>query len=400
MSLKLFDTYLSYGRKVANLAFRKKSTNETFEAGFSRVDAGDTSGATVFRNGQLIELAEDEPDWDDLNGCPVLKIRPEAQNLEGNAGIPENWYNDVVIPSNEGAFELFPSYYWGKYTQVSASNNVGLFYSLFSGSENWVISFFVKISESNDYIGIRETGGGVGVVQFSTETVKTSGGGISSIEKIDTTDNDIKLIIVKGTSQGGGNIFLTLCSSTGSFLVNDGTSFQLTGLQLIEGNEYTGHIPTYGTSVTRSANSFEFTDLVTKRVVGANGEFSFLFNFQNYLAGGLSGDRASSFFDSSNDEILDLWGVGNGYLLRDRKSNITLFGSVSKTSAIITFDGQTLKFYDVSGLIGSYDFVSSHITTKWQFRASDNYCEIKGGSLAFAPTVLTEAQAIAALNEL
>ena len=51
-----------------NIGFYQKPTisnpnGQVLEADFSRLNINATSGATVFRNGVLIELAENEPDW-------------------------------------------------------------------------------------------------------------------------------------------------------------------------------------------------------------------------------------------------------------------------------------------------------------------------------------------------
>tara|TARA_R110002050_G_scaffold243066_1_gene379406 strand:+ start:23834 stop:25072 length:1239 start_codon:yes stop_codon:yes gene_type:complete len=403
-----FKFFLAPANKTGKLAFvevtgpaNAPEVGRVLEADFSRPNVGGTSGATVFRNGQLVELEEDEPDWDDADGCAVLKMRPQGQNLEDNAGDPANWYNNSVAPSNEGAFELFPSYYWGKYTQVSAGDNVGLLYSLFSGGENWVISFFVKISESNDYIAIRETGAGVGVIQLSTETVPTSGGGVSSVKIIDTIDNDIKLIIVKGTSQVGGNLFLTLCSSNGSSGVNDGTSFQLTGLQLIEGNEYTGHIPTYGSSVTRSTNQFVFSDLVNKGLVGLT-EGTFVVKYNTTIMPRLNSQVYLFFGDSTNGFALGNSTISGDIAIRTYADGVFTqeFRSGGESIILFTYQNGYYKVFvnqnETPEISGTENFILNTPNLTVNGTSIDFFIE----KLAFSPTLLTDSQAIAYLNSL
>tara|TARA_R110002050_G_scaffold201841_1_gene336993 strand:- start:35192 stop:36400 length:1209 start_codon:yes stop_codon:yes gene_type:complete len=401
MSFGPFTTHLIPFTKNGKLQFWNDITKEIIEADFSRPNIGGTSGATVFRNGELVELDENEPDWDDSDGCPVIKMRPQAQNLEDNAGDPANWYNNSVTPSNEGAFELFPSYYWGKYTQISAGDNVGLLYSLFSGGENWVISFFVKISESNDYIAIRETGAGVGVIQLSTETVPTSGGGVSSVKKIDTIDNDIKLVIVKGTSQVGGNLFLTLCSSNGSSGVNDGTSFQLTGLQLIEGNEYTGHIPTYGSSVTRSTNQFLLGDLISKEVIGRN-EGTIAVKYNTTLMPRLNSQVYLIFGDTTNGFALGNSTISGDIAIRTYVDGIFTqeFRPGGESVILFTYQNGNYKVFvnenENPEISGSANFTLNTPSLSINGTSIDFFIK----ALVFAPVALNEAQSIAALNSL
>ena len=92
------ESFIALGLNTALFAGEQKPTKLSFyqatesggnlvlpptllEADFSRPNIGATSGATVFRDGVLVELAENEPDFSDESGCPVLKMRPRVKNL-------------------------------------------------------------------------------------------------------------------------------------------------------------------------------------------------------------------------------------------------------------------------------------------------------------------------------
>lgn len=186
-------------------------------------------------------------------GCGDWKIEPQRTNFTADNTTPSNWYNAVLTPVDNGAFELNSSANWGKYTQNGTVNNFGFSYSGFSAGDNYAISVYVKISESGDYIGIREAGNGIGVARISTETITSSGAGLTMVKVLDTSNSDIKRVILLGTSDGGTQFFV-LPSSTGSVSVDDGNTATITAFQIEEGVYETSVIFTSGSVVTRNAD--------------------------------------------------------------------------------------------------------------------------------------------------
>ncbi|QNR23011.1 hypothetical protein [Croceimicrobium hydrocarbonivorans] len=175
-----------------------------------------TSNASrVNSTGQIEFVPANTPRWcwAELGNCPSLLDEPDRTNFATDNSTPANWYNSTLTPAEPGAFELNNSFDWGLYTQNGTTNNLGFVYGGFSPGQNWAISLYVKISASGDYIGVRETGNGIGVVRISTETVTTAGGGISSVKVYDTVNDDIKRVVILGTTLGANNLFLQLPSS-------------------------------------------------------------------------------------------------------------------------------------------------------------------------------------------
>ncbi len=409
MSLKDFQTILTPQEKVGALAFYQKPTpgfpqGRIFPATFSRPDVGATSGATVFdKDGNLEELAEDAPDWEQGSGCTKILMRPQAQNLWGYSGDVSNFYNPAPATlSNEGPLEIFPQDDWGLFTQNGAGNNIGIIYSLLTAGQNYIISFYVKISASDDYIGLRETGNGVGVFRISTETITTAGGGLSSGKVLDTTNPDIKRVVLYGTAGVGGNLFLVLCSTAGNSGVDDGGKIQITGLQVQQTSVYSGYIPTSGAALTRSANDVILSNMVSNEVFGAGSVGSIIIKLKGYT--GDSTPLSNFLLDSSGDTLLNL-------VMRDYGATVFKYQDTSSPTTnthlalnddhalVYVFDGLNMKIYADSGLVLDFDAVSYQgDIDQFTFPKSPNG-QLDYSLVGITPIALTEAQAIAAIAE-
>lgn len=191
-----------------------------------------------------------------FGGCGDFAIEPLRTNIPTNNITPASW-STTLTPTDEGLLELNGTgitFRWGKFTQSGTTNNMLNFGSSVTTGQNWAISLYVKISESGDYIGVREVGNGLGVVRISTQSVTTAGAGVTSCRVVDTINTDIKRVIILGTSGGGGNVFLQLPSSTGDSGVDDGNTLQLAAFQYEVGQYASSVIPTVSSSVTRNAD--------------------------------------------------------------------------------------------------------------------------------------------------
>ena len=269
MSLSKFKTFLYPRTKNANIGFYKKYENDTedgevLEAGFSRVDAGDTSGATVFRNGQLIELAENEPDWDDLSGSPVLKMRPQAQN---------RFANFDPITGEGGAVNV-----------TYAAKDWGLGLLLQNATEFLVTNPSPQIRHGGTCVGAVNTisfyvefADGLAPVIGTDISARISDEGISAANTIveNVSGTSIYRIIATKTNCTDGSPFNGVTRASGST-----RSFVASGYTLVQGDKYLGDIPSKAGQLTRSSNSFEFTDLVTKGVIGAGNVFSLYYEYK------------------------------------------------------------------------------------------------------------------------
>lgn len=191
-------------------------------------------------------------DYINSDSCGALELWRKSTNFVVDNKTPSNWYNAQVTPTNEGAFEMLPSFSWGKYTQTGLQQNIGFVSSPLLNGENWVISTYVKTSESGDYIALRETGGGLAVMRISDSTITSGGAGVSSFEVENTGFNDIKRLVIKGQTQGDNrNFFFVIVGSDGSTQTNDGNTLQITGFCFEKGFSETPLIPCSGSMETR-----------------------------------------------------------------------------------------------------------------------------------------------------
>jgi hypothetical protein len=404
-----FKTFLFQGKGVTGeVPFIKFDTDLKglyLPATFTRPNSAEDpteSGATVIdADGSIRKLNEDEAPWSypiggSVNGCLRLLNLPEAKNEISDNTTPANWYNNVLTPTNEGNFELNgnTNFQWGKYTQSGTVNNFGFKYSGFSAGEDYAISVYVKLSESGDYLGLREAGNGVGIVQISTESIITSAAGLTSVKVLDTADADIKRVVLLGTSGNGGTFFFVLPSSTGSIFTDDGNTIQITAFQVEKSRFETNVIPVSGTSLTRNSSQSIFTDLVNKGVTSAGG-FSLFFDFDEYKNGGTDGDNTVLFKDNGGD-VMALFGLSSGLTVRDKTNNSYLDQTKKADSKLIlTFDGQRVKYYysgakQIDGLLST----GGHVIDEIIFNSADNFYNIYAGS-GIAPYVLPEATAAA-----
>lgn len=284
------------------------------------------SGNATYIDANGLIQTEYRDNWPRItySGGRACLMNEEARtNLSNDNQTPSSWYNTILTPTDEGAFELNGtgvSFNWGKYTQSGTTNNFAFTTGTISTSDDFAISLYVKISESGDYIGVREVGNGVGVARISTETITTAGGGLTSIQVFDTINSDIKRVIIKGTSATGGNVFLQLPSSTGDYGVDDGNTFQLTAFQIEVGAYASSVIPTEGAAATRAAESIEWTGIG---------------NFLGDSEGGLYVEAAAFAADSTAKSIsISDGSINNSVRIRYNTSNNIAFDPVAGGSTV------------------------------------------------------------------
>jgi len=119
------------------------------------------------------------------------------------------------------------------------------------------------------------------------------------------------------------------------------------------------------------------------------------FDFDEYQDGGLNGDKAIDFV-ASGTSIIGLWGVNNGFRVRDRTGGVYLnVINEANSKLILTFDGQKVKFYHSGAKqIDANLSTGGHVIDEVTFNSVDNFYNIYAGS-GIAPYVLPEATAAA-----
>jgi|GEM_PF-5549196 len=394
MSLKAFQTILDLQTKVGALAFYQKPTpgnpqGRILEASFSRPNVGAASGATVFdKDGVLQELSENEPDWDFPigGGCPVIKMRPQSQNLcTSPIDISAASKVNVTIPNA---------------TQIREDGSLA--------SEFFAFQDFSGFSSSTDYTMIIEVEP-VGGRNFRLQ----EGLGSSAITNIDfeaeTASGSASLV-----KQGNGKFLIFLPITTGAsqtsirFLmrvldgslntsfdgdVNKGVNITLRDIQA--GHEGISPIPN---NVTRSANQFTFDNLVSNGIIDSSA-FTFLLDFKLPPNAGVNGSRLIRFRDVADANLLELvcsingtsasW-ISGGTLLggyQDVSTRKKLAISVNGNLATVSLAGSTIAL--------NVDMGGSLAITKL-FAQMINGWGLDLYAAAFAPLALSEGDINAA----
>jgi hypothetical protein len=412
MSLGPFPILLIPSTKNGKLQFWNDLTQQIIEADFSRPNTGATSGATVLRNGQLIELAEDDPDWDDADGCPVIKMRPQSENI-----VPSSFtFQNVTGATSSGPDAD------GFYNFNNNSNANGYVRFLVGSpgiSTNDIVSVFAEVKPDANSLGSNKAFFGINLNGVKADG---AGGGTLVAAEIDLvtgivtpTGNQALYFeyVIGKTHYKIGNvigvsisfkIIMQSVSSVGiAFLfsgnritnsVFDARNFQ------IQSGLFSGYVPP---TITRSSNSFAFTDLINKGVIAANGDFTVLIN--PYVYENAIYNTATIRLRNGNTQIVTLVMYPEGRLrVLDRINGgwITPNQNAGKglKPIILAFNGATkiLKVYFHGALQGTSPNLTLSID-RVEFNAPDDIT-YDLHDLNFSPIVLTDTEAIAELNSL
>tara|TARA_R110001592_G_scaffold74778_3_gene226847 strand:- start:6448 stop:7638 length:1191 start_codon:yes stop_codon:yes gene_type:complete len=396
MSLGPFTTHLIPFTKNGKLQFWNDITKEIIEADFSRPNIGATSGSSVWRNDQLIELAENEPDWDDKDGCPVIKIRTQAGNLILNF--------DPTVNESAASNISYVLKDWGFGSSLQNAVSYGdnsLVRFRYGGSlpasGSACLSFYVEMNDGSEPVLAQNNNSG----DFSV----VIGGAISV--------NINSLTLISGTK------YRVVSSATGTFSNQNNSGvikytgqsskgFVVSGFTLVSGvTTYQGDIPSNGAVLTRSANSFQFTDLVTQGVLGVNqGSFIIKLNNQIFKELGTTIDDfvyLSNSADSSkyirlrgNSSSISIQVVGYG-------TTITQTVPVSTRKFAFVWNGKNVKLFATDTMVNESAQADDIDITQYGTQGPSipvvpSLVEIS--AMAFSPIALTEAQTIVELNKL
>tara|TARA_R110002095_G_scaffold216097_1_gene212093 strand:- start:836 stop:2134 length:1299 start_codon:yes stop_codon:yes gene_type:complete len=432
MSLGPFTTHLISFTKNGKLQFWNDITKEIIEADFSRPDIGSTSGASVFRDGQLIELAENEPDWDDSDGCPVIKMRPQAINImEAGDNLANATYwnapnyavtagsgfsgrNSVIITTDAALNGLSP------FSQA-ANSLANELPTISVANEKYCLQFKVRKGTASkvSFLLLRLAASGgqftaSGRFNFATETIESGilAGALTSFKKVNDDYYIIQIGIPDNLSTNLSTIAFWLAPNNNSNLCETGLTVELGSVVLrvgVDGFPFEDYIPVTTTEVTRSANTFAFTDLVTKGCLGVN-QGSIILEFDDQLFKNDSGVVDIFYMsDGSNLAKYARFRYLNGPILFQMvgyTAAVTSFTIIDPTNfrkCVIIWDGLDVKF-----VYPNQTTLTATLDSNFDIRAIGKQGTITPTtptpygikSLAFTPIVLTEAQALAALNEL
>jgi len=197
-------------------------------------------------------ITEDLPRLDYSGGasCPSLLLEPQRSNLvtqseyiNSSTYVTGNWTGTITNNTNE---TLSPEgvYNATKFVKSGASDRIYFQTSVSDGTYTGSMYFKAVSGQEGNTIEI---------------SVRRFGGGSGSTTKLITLTNEWQRVDVTATLSGGSNtaIYIADFSSSGN-----ATEFYFYGLQLESNASYpSSYIPTYGSSVTRSADSCSKTGI-------------------------------------------------------------------------------------------------------------------------------------------
>jgi hypothetical protein len=389
MSLGPFPILLIPSTKNGKLQFWNDLTQQIIEADFSRPDTDATSGATVMRNGQLIELAEDEPDWYDADGCPVVKMRPQSFNLMR--------LSPSVFLSASGSGQTVPG--------DGLLNNFNVYEATCNGNAS--LGLIVRHNLLATLIAGEST-----YFNFYYKTASTN---ITNIvfeladrddeETIPVTNNQWHLIqgeLVTRDPITAGQQFVDLVFE--GMVAGETVNYMAC---LTPGATNQGLItPTEdNTILTRSANSLEFTDLINKGINNAANQFSILLEIGDYT---VSASTGLVYFGWDESNVHQISYVSRATGLTIWRIYSTPSGSTDASTikpnepVIIILNGTNYKMVKGNGDVFELEATTytSPINKILSFGFSNNITGYTLKRLDFVPIALTEAEAVAALSQL
>jgi len=352
-------------------------------------------------------ILEDMPRLDYSGSCPSLLLEPQRTNLAGYSeyiGSSWNPYGNISVTANSA---LSPEGVQNA-TQISAAATTTASIGIQDGfsvtaNNDYTISFFAKKGAFR-YIQLFHGGGQVGsnartnfdiqegVVAYEesgvvTANVEDYGNGwyrcTATMEALLTT---LQAYIVVAPSADA--------IRSPSISVTAGDNYYIYGIQIEAGSYPTSYIPTYGSSVTRSADSGVLTSLPDSLA----DNYTIFLELERMVPSTINAIDMFSFYGSGSSRIRIQSHNPNYFRVRLYAADGSTSGSLYDTSgdfaqgnnykAAIVYSNGTFKCFANGSLFGTADVVidisSAYLRTE---------CISK--QLLIFPTALTDSECIA-----
>ena len=298
------------------------------EQGLVATDYIETTTTAVYEG-----ITDDVPRVDySSGGCPALLLEPQRTNLVKYSEQLDNaaWINSGTIVLNQAI-------------SPDGTQNACLFYaatgtgkriyqtSTISIGNTYTLSIFAKASGCN-FIYLPDVNNQVNNVWFdlSNGTFSTPIEGTAKIENYGNGWYKCSVTTTSTTNTGWSYFAISSTSGSNLFTANGTDGVLLWGAQFEEGSYPTSYIPTYGTSVTRSADSCSKTGISS--LIGQTEGTMFLDFVLDSVDGG--NDFRFDITEGSSFDNEIFIGMTNGdlrALIRESASNVYDSGNISAT---------------------------------------------------------------------
>jgi len=346
-------------------------------------------------------ILEDMPRLDYSGSCPSLLLEPQRSNLITQSEYFGAWstLNSSVTNNSTTSPEGLTNAALCEYNITSSNGYIRLAHTAAQ-----TISFYIKYKDVQ-WVMVYLSGLGAGkFIDIQNGVVGGNVGSGATAEIVDA-GNDWKRVILKSSSANITQTSIYAAASDGSYAsITLSGGIYLYGAQAEDATYPTSYIPTYGSSVTRSVDTFEVTgisDLIDSQGGVMLLESQALDRNQGYSGISLSDDtftnNAQIRYGSSTDQVQIQYRVGgvNECLASNSENDITNNLKIAfkyEANSFKMFVNGVLEATDTSGSVNAantFDTIKSN-----RGDGSDKYLgKIK--QLAIFPTALTDSECIA-----
>jgi hypothetical protein len=347
-------------------------------------------------------ILEDMPRLDYSGGsCPALLLEPQRSNLNNQSEYFATGYfftNGSITTNNATSPEGVNNASSFIENTATGTHQMRKTQSVTSGND-YTFSFYAK-SNGRDYVNFWEDVITGNKAYFNLSNGTATNSGFTSVG-IESAGNGWYRCFGTKSSFSGSSFGLRIHASQGANFdsyIGDGESgFHLYGLQLEQGSYPTSYIPTYGSSVTRSAE-----DMLTSSTALNGGQTGSIFvDFERLAIDTSWAGAMTQIVTSGGSEEIRLHFDAPTPQVRWRDANnsyVDIGGAISttinaRTKTILTSDGTTIKVFANGSKVGS-DYT---IVNPLDF---DRIVNLQRGSLKinseiYFPTALSDAECIA-----
>ena len=274
-------------------------------------------------------------------------------------------------------------------------------------AESNAFSFYAKAGEATwAQIIIYDGSNKFGYFNLSTGALGTQNAAFtSSMTDVGNGWYRIKVIYTSAAFSGQWKIMLSDGDGQVNFTGNGTDGLYVWGAQLEQGASYpTSYIPTYGSAVTRNAETNELLDMQTNSVTTSGAWTAFL-DLSNEPDGAYDNDNSSFFYTYSGNKLNAIisarkyygaYGEGNVRWYSNADSSTIGYRNSTNKKWVLICDGTNVKLYTDGALSYTYTATNSHngLQSVQLLYGESNRTTTAYSKFLIFPTAITNQEAI------